>query len=445
MTGVLEWIIAQKWAITPGALEAILTIVQRQEITEEAIASAIHGAKWEKYKEANTFQGLEGYDYPLLEGARTVSQVGNVAILPVIGPIVPRASLFSRVSGMSSVDTIAKDFNSAMGSDEIDTIILNIDSPGGEITGMAEVTDMIYEARDKKKILAYVYGMAASAGYWIASSASEIITSPTGESGSIGVVAMFTSTRDQDEKKGIRHIEIISSQSPNKRPDIESNSGMVQIQTIVDTLANVFIERVARNRGIASKDVIEGYGRGGLSVGSGAVEAGLADRLGSLESLIQENRKQINQSSFYSGGYMDLQEFQSKHSALFDQVKKMGKDEGMAEVDAKVAEAKEAGKKEGIATENSRMKAIDELEVPGSEAIISENKFNTSETKESIAAKVLESQKVARAKIQKIVKDDGTTLANDLQGVQSPDNTDVVSAETQALIKAGQSALNQGR
>jgi len=445
MIGVFDWIIAQKWAITPEALEAILAVVQRTDITSEELARSMHGNEWERFanmdeKSIQQF-ALEGKQYPRLEGARLISQVDNIALLPVVGPIVPRSSMFSRISGMSSVDTLAQDFNVAMNSDEIDTIILNMDSPGGEITGIAEFANMIFNSRENKKIVAYVYGMAASAGYWIGSSASEIVTSPTGESGSIGVVAAFTSSREADEKKGVRRIEIVSSQSPNKRPDLESNSGRAQIQTIVDELANVFIGSVARNRGVEPKDVVEGFGGGGMFVGSSSIEAGLTDSLGSLESLIQSNLNKKTYSQFFIGGSMDLQEFQTKHSALFEQVKKMGRDEAQEGIEATIASAQ----KEGAEKENARIKAIEGIDVPGASEIISEFKFDSTETKESIAVKVLDAQKEGRLKIQQTVQTDAEKLAKELEGVNSPDEASTANSEKSAVIKAASDALNQGR
>lgn len=448
MTGIFEWIIAQKWAITPSALEAILGIVQRSDISVEDISRAMHGNEWERYTSLDATKisklSLEGQQYPLLEGSRMTSQVKNVAILPVVGPIIPRASMFSRMSGSSSVDVLANEFNIAMASDEVDTIILNMDSPGGEITGIAEFSNMIYEARSTKKIVAYVYGMAASAGYWIASAASEIVASPTSESGSIGVVAVYSSSREADEKKGIKRIEIVSSQSPNKRPDIESNSGMSQIQKVVDDMANVFVASVARNRGLEPINVIEGYGRGGMFVGSVSIEAGLTDRLGSLEALIREN-KQVTYSPFYIGGSMDLHEFQTKHTALFDQVKKMGADEASTGIEAKIASAKQEGVVEGITTENARIKAIETIDAPGAETIVAECKFNSTETKESVAVKVLEAQKEGRTKILNQVQADGTQLAQDLTNIVNPDEVTTASAEHDAIVAAGQKAMNQGR
>jgi ClpP class serine protease len=166
---------------------------------------------------------------------------------------------------------------------------------------------MIFKAKEQKTVIAYVYGLGASAAYWIASAASEIVLAETGEVGSIGVVAAYTSRKEERKKKGIEDYEIVSSQSPNKRPDPATQTGKSQIQATVDQLADIFIGAIARNRGVEVKDVLENYGKGGVLVGNEAIESGLADRIGSLETLITE-QKAKQTKTFFSGGSMTLQE-----------------------------------------------------------------------------------------------------------------------------------------
>lgn len=98
--------------------------------------------------------------------------------------------------------------------------------------------------------------------------------------GSIGVVSVFE--KDDDGKT----IEIVSSQSPNKRPDINTKEGRAKIQARVDELAEVFIAKIARNRGITAVDVVKNFGAGDVAVGQYAVRNGLADGLSSFEAII---------------------------------------------------------------------------------------------------------------------------------------------------------------
>src|SRR5690606_16079040 len=104
-----------------------------------------------------------------LNGTARVWMRGNVAIIPVIGPIVPRASMFTEISGASSVQSITADFLKAIQSDEVKSIIMYIDSPGGQVTGVQELAALIYENRGVKPIKGYIYGQGASAAYNIVS------------------------------------------------------------------------------------------------------------------------------------------------------------------------------------------------------------------------------------------------------------------------------------
>jgi ClpP class serine protease len=217
-----------------------------------------------------------------LSNARKVEIRGSVAVIPIVGTIVRYSSLFTDICGGVSTEILAKDLQVALEDDSIKTIIFNIDSPGGEAAGIAELSDMIVEARAKKKIIAYVDDMAASAGYWLASACEEIYASKTAMVGSIGVV--FTLRENKDSG-----IEIVSNVSPLKRPDISTEQGISQIQAWADKLGEIFVDSVALNRGVSSDTVLSKYGKGDMLVGREALEAGMIDSITHFEALIAKN------------------------------------------------------------------------------------------------------------------------------------------------------------
>jgi len=263
MPRAFELASAQPWLMLPDALDNLLAIADRQ----------------------NDLEALETRLGKQLDNSRTVTQRGNVAVIPVTGPIFRYASFFTRISGATSTGTIATDLQAALDNSAIKSIVLNIDSPGGEANGINELADMIYAARDKKRIVAYVGGSGASAAYWIASAASEVVVDATALVGSIGVALNVSVSKEQDGKKSY---EIVSGTAPNKRPNIETDEGRAEITKTVDSLANVFLSKVARNLNVSADKVPEMGGHGGLKVGAEAVESGLAHRVGSLESIIAE-------------------------------------------------------------------------------------------------------------------------------------------------------------
>ena len=108
-----------------------------------------------------------------LDNTRAVSIRDGVAVIPITGPIMRYANLFTRISGATSTQELATDLQTALDSPQVRAIVLNIDSPGGEASGINELADMIHASRGKKPIKAYVGGTGASAAYWIASAADE--------------------------------------------------------------------------------------------------------------------------------------------------------------------------------------------------------------------------------------------------------------------------------
>lgn len=186
----------------------------------------------------------------------------------------------TRVCGATSYELLSQDFNKALQASDVKAILLDIDSSGGEVNGCSEVADVIFKSRGVKPIIAYASGSCCSGAYWIASACDKILAADTAVLGSIGVVSVFE--KDDDDKT----LEIVSSQSPNKRPDVNTEAGKAKIQARVDELAEVFIAKVARNRGITAVDVVKNFGAGDVSVGQHAVRNGLADGLSSFEDII---------------------------------------------------------------------------------------------------------------------------------------------------------------
>lgn len=264
---ILSRIRAEPWAITRETLETIVAIAERENETPQAVAARL-GRPLD-----NT------YDVEVRDG---------IAIIPVAGPLFRYANLFTMVSGATSYEILARDFARALDDPMVDGILLNIDSPGGEVNGVSELADMIYAGRKRKPVKAYVGGLGASGGYWIAAAAEEIIAADTAQLGSIGVVAAFEDSREAEAKSGRRRFEIVSSQSPDKRLDPTTDDGRSKIQARIDALAGIFVGKVATFRGVDEAKVLKDYGRGGVLVGADAVAAGLADRVGSFEGILAE-------------------------------------------------------------------------------------------------------------------------------------------------------------
>lgn len=235
------------------------------------------------YDNASLHEAINKYSGQTDYKTYDVTYHGSVGIIHISGIISRHADMFAQFFGLGSaaIENIAKDFQSLLDNEEVKSIILDFDTPGGAITGVNELSEIIYNARGIKPIKAYVTGLACSAGYFLASACDEIIIDEMGQVGSIGVMRVVSK---QNEKSVI----FKSSQSPMKNIEAESELGKAEYQAKVDYLASIFIDKVAKYRGITADEVINRGNKGGVLVGAVAVTAGLVDRLGSMDSLIEE-------------------------------------------------------------------------------------------------------------------------------------------------------------
>ena len=257
-----DLISAQPWAITQEALATISAIARRENDSVEAVEARLGRP---------------------LQNARDVTLRGSVAVVPVTGPVFRYANLMTDVSGATSLEMLARDFTAALEDPAVSAIILNIDSPGGQAAGIAEFAHMVRAGTAKKSVVAYVGGTAASAAYWIASAVSRVVMSKTGMVGSIGAVVAIDTNR---AKAGV--VEIVSAQSPKKRADVSTDEGRAQIQSLINAMAQVFIDDVAANRNVSADKVLADFGQGDMRMGADAVRLGMADQVSTLEQVLAE-------------------------------------------------------------------------------------------------------------------------------------------------------------
>jgi ClpP class serine protease len=179
-----------------------------------------------------------------------------------------------------------RDLQAAVDDVDVRAILLNVDSPGGEASGVSEFANAVRAVRGKKPIVAYAGDLAASAAYWIGSAADRLVIGQGAALGSIGVRMTMSDTSARDERTGLRRFDFVSSQSPFKVSDPSKKPGAARIQARIDALANVFVAAVAENRGVSVAHVLDAFGRGDCLIGEAAIAAGMADSFGSFESTL---------------------------------------------------------------------------------------------------------------------------------------------------------------
>ncbi len=260
--------LAAPWAILPTALQALQASLHRQLV-----------------------QGVTGTpgDPPSANTDRRLMQVrAGVALIPVMGVLYRADDLDWQVRGyeVATYARIAIDVQTALDSGEVHALLLTIDSPGGQVSGMQECAELVRAASARKPVWAHVDGMAASAAYGLACAAERIVANPSAMVGSLGTMMGMYDMSEMLKQMGITEYEFISSVSPHKNPDPGTPMGREDYQALVDTLGTVFIEHIASMRAVTSAEVLADYGQGRMIVGADARTAGLIDALGTCEDTL---------------------------------------------------------------------------------------------------------------------------------------------------------------
>lgn len=276
----VEYLMSRPWALDSATLDLMHKFASRNRGVDALEAFLNPDGVYE------TLEAKGGGKY----GDTMTVRAGGVAVLPVHGVISRYANMFNAICGGTSTQILSRDFNMALNDPGVRSIALWIDSGGGDANGINEFANMVYQARGKKKIVAYIGGSGCSAAYWIASAADEVVMDATAQVGSIGTVLNMRLRKPKDDDE-YEELEIVSSQSPKKRLDPRSKEGKEEYQSRLDELSDVFIDCVARNMNVSRETVLNDFGEGGVYMGKVAVEKGMATRLGSLEGVISELAK----------------------------------------------------------------------------------------------------------------------------------------------------------
>ena len=212
----------------------------------------------------------------------------KVAVIPIHGTLVRRTSGIEAESGLASYTSIAAQLDAALASPEVAAILLDVDSPGGESGGVFDLADRIRAGMQVKPVWAVANDMAFSAAYALVSAASRVFVARTGGVGSIGVIAMHIDQSVKDAKDGVRYTAVFAGERKNDLNPHEpiSNEAQAVLKAEVDRVYALFVETVARHRGLDA-DAVRAT-EAGLFFGPDAVATGLADAVGSLDDALTQ-------------------------------------------------------------------------------------------------------------------------------------------------------------
>lgn len=390
-------ILTSPWAIVPEKLQEICAIYRAHARGEKADPAVIKAAIAKK--PVNTDKRYEVID--------------RAAVVPLTGIIAKRMNLFMDISGGVSTQIFSRALMDAAEDSDADHIVVMIDSPGGTVDGTQAAMQAVLEARKKKRVIAVIDGLGASAGYWIASAAEQIyLTDDTTVTGSIGVVATHEDWSGYEEKTGIRTTEITAGRYKRIAGQYAplSPEGRAEIQDQVDQIYTIFVNDVAANRGRDVDTVLKDMADGRIFIGKRAIEAGLADGIRSLADVIAmlktpASRLKTGAQAPRQGGNMEkvivcgveCATQAEVDAAVQDAIAKAGA-EGRAEaetgINEKLIEATAAGAK----AERERIQAIESNALPGHEALVAGMKADGKTTGPEAAERILTAEKARIAR-----------------------------------------------
>jgi signal peptide peptidase SppA len=270
---IVQAVVDSPWAILPAKLHAIRSLLELKAsgvtLSDEDIRARLGG------------------DPP---PPRQASVSGAVAVLPVFGVLAQRMGMLTSMSGGTSTEALASDVRAAAADPQVKTILLLVDSPGGSTHGVTELASTLREVRTRKRIVSMIDATAGSAAYWLASQASDVILTPSGEAGSIGVFAAHQDISGALEKAGVTMTLIAAGPHKTEGSPFTALTpeAKAAIQRRVDAAYGRFVSDVAKGRVVSVETVKREFGGGRMLSADDALSAGLVDRVAPFGQVLAE-------------------------------------------------------------------------------------------------------------------------------------------------------------
>jgi signal peptide peptidase SppA len=293
---ILQKALRTPWAITPEYCAIVQDILRFRasggRLTQDELVARIEAQTGEKFAAG---------------GRQAPTPGGNIAVIPMYGVIAHRS--FEASSGATSTEYLGALLKRVMADASIGTIVFDVSSPGGTIEGVPELATAIAAARKSKYIVASSNALMASAAYWLGSQANEVVVTPSGGVGSVGV---FTLTEDWSEnlaKEGVKINAISAGDYKLEGAWWEplSDEARAYLQASVDAAYAQFVGAVAKGRGTTAADVKKNFGQGRCLDAEAALAAGMVDRIETFDQTLARLQKGAAATSTSSSNRAALQ------------------------------------------------------------------------------------------------------------------------------------------
>ncbi len=282
---LLSEFLTTPWALMPERLQAMSGILTRWSAGEPPSDETLF--------QVNTDRVLRDSRKQMA----TASAGSGIAVLPLYGVVTQRGNMVDDISGPGSTSTqqFAAVLRQMLADDTVGQILIDIDSPGGSVYGVAELASEIVKARAQKPVIAVANSLAASAAYWLGCSASAFYVTPGGEVGSIGVWQAHFDYSKALEEDGVKPTLISAGKfkvegNPYAPLDEQAQAFM---QSRVDDYYNAFIEAVAIGRGVSVNDVRTGMGEGRVLGADAALALNMVDGIASFDDVLTKMQANI--------------------------------------------------------------------------------------------------------------------------------------------------------
>jgi signal peptide peptidase SppA len=275
---IITKVTSTPWMITPDALRIILEVLDAHisgQITTEQATNRVRTAR----------QGM-GFDFDMGDDGPLSRRVGSVGVLNLTGPIFPKANLMTNLSGATSLDQFQAEFRKLILDDNVRSILLNVDSPGGLSDLVDEMATEIHQGRSQKPIYSVANTTANSAAYYLASQADKMYSTPSGQVGSIGTFMVHSDDSKQKEMMGVTDTVVKSGRFKAVGMEPLTGESLSHLQEFVNQTNDGFVSAVARGRNVEESYVRENYGEGGVVSPKRALEVGMIDGIATFDEVL---------------------------------------------------------------------------------------------------------------------------------------------------------------
>ena len=309
-TGILNTLASRPWAIMPSALAQLVQAVEartapdiagvgRDEVDADMTLYPTAERTVPSCRARDAYGGEccalafhAGQHVMAAAGASSVAWApGAVAVIPVMGVLMQRPDAFDEWLGLSLGTTYQRFVDAvrrAVADETVKAIVLDVDSPGGDAMGCAEAFEAVFAMRGAKPIIAVADTLMASAAYFLACAADEIVASPSSLIGSIGTIMTHFDMSGMAEQDGVKVTLITAGEhkaaGSQWLPLDDATTKL--LQGTVDDFYGQFVAAVAKGRDVRASVVRGGFGQGYVVNAKDAVSLGMANRVGTLRETL---------------------------------------------------------------------------------------------------------------------------------------------------------------